>query len=67
MWYRHADQHVRGMVSPLTEHESKELFRQYCRPGGHRQNFEIMKQYISRRRRCWMDIPDPDGPSDTPQ
>ena len=27
-------QHVRGMVFPLTEHESKELFRQYCRPGG---------------------------------
>ena len=26
---------MRGMVFPLTEHESKELFRQYCRPGGH--------------------------------
>ena len=26
--------HMRGMVFPLTEHESKELFRQCCRPGG---------------------------------
>ena len=43
------------MGFPLTEHESKELFRQYCRPGGHqsRQNGERMKQYFSRRRRCW--------------
>ena len=24
--------HTRGMVFPFTEHESKELFRQYCRP-----------------------------------
>ena len=47
--------HMRGMVFPLTEHESKELFRQYCRPGGplSRQNGESMKQYVSRRRRCW--------------
>ena len=38
----------------LTEHESKELFRQYCSPGGplSRQNGESMKQYVSRRRRC---------------
>ena len=48
-------QHVRGMVFPLTEHESKELFRQDCRPGGplSRQNGESMRQYVSRRRRCW--------------
>ena len=26
--------HMRDMVFPLTEHESKELFRQYCRTGG---------------------------------
>ena len=34
---------------------SKELFRQYCRPGGplSRQNGGSMKQYVSRRRRCW--------------
>ena len=46
------DRMMRGMVYPLTEHE---LFRQYCRPGGHlsRQDGEIMKQYVSRRRRCW--------------
>ena len=47
--------HMRGMVFPLTEHESKELFRQYCRPGGplSRLNEESMKQYVSRGRRCW--------------
>ena len=46
---------MRGMVFPLTEHESKELFRQYCRPRGplSSQNGESMKQYVSRRRRCW--------------
>ena len=46
--------HMRGMVFPWTEHESKELFRQHCRPGGplSRQNGESMKQYVSRRRRC---------------
>ena len=27
-------QHMRGMVFPLTENESKELFFQCCRPGG---------------------------------
>ena len=39
----------------MTEHEFKELFRQYCRPGGplSRQNGESMKQQISRRRSCW--------------
>ena len=26
--------HMRGLVFLLTEHESKELFRQQCRPGG---------------------------------
>ena len=42
--------HMRGMVFPLTEHESKELFRQYCRPRGplSRQNGESMKHYVSR-------------------
>ena len=36
-------QHMRGMVFPLTEHESKELFRQHCRPGGplSRQNWKV--------------------------
>ena len=45
--------HLRGMVLPLTEHESKELFRQYCCPGGplSRQNGESRKQHVSRRRR----------------
>ena len=34
---------------------AKELFRQYCRPGGplSRQNGESMKLHVSRRRRCW--------------
>ena len=47
--------HMRGMVFPLTEHESKELLRQYGRPRGplSRQNGESMKQHVSRRRRCW--------------
>ena len=47
---------LRGMVYPFTEHESKELFRPYCRPGGpvSRQNGKSMKQYVSRRRRCWI-------------
>ena len=42
-------QHMRGMVFPLTERESKDLFRQYCRPVGplSRQNGESMKQYVS--------------------
>ena len=46
-------QHMRGMVFLLTEHETKELFRQYCGPGGplSRHNGESMKQYVSRRRR----------------
>ena len=39
--------HMREMVFPLTEHESKELFRQCCRTGGplSRQKGESMKQY----------------------
>ena len=47
--------HIREMVCPLTEHESKELCRQYCRPGGplSGQQGESMKQFVSRRRRCW--------------
>ena len=47
--------HMRGIAFPLTEHESKDLFRQHCRPGGplSRQNGESMKEYVSRRRRCW--------------
>ena len=41
--------HMRAMVFPLTEHESKELFHQYCHPGGplSRQNGESVKQYVS--------------------
>ena len=47
--------HMRGMVFPLIEQESKELFWQYCRPRGplSRQNGQSMKQNVSRRRRCW--------------
>ena len=47
--------HMRGMVSPFTEPESKDFFRQYCRPGGplSRQNGERTKQYVSLRRRGW--------------
>ena len=46
---------IRRQVFPMTTHEAKELFRQYCRPKGplSRQNGESMQQFISRRRRCW--------------
>jgi hypothetical protein len=46
---------VRLSVFPLTTHEAKELFRQYCKPSGtlSRQAGESMHQYTSRRRRCW--------------
>ena len=43
--------HMRGMVFPLTEHESKELSASTV--ACTRQNGESMKQYASRRRRCW--------------
>ena len=47
--------HVRGMVFHLTEQEFKESFRQCCRLGEplSRQKGGSMKQYVSRRRRCW--------------
>ena len=46
---------MREMVFPLTTQEAKELFRQYTKPNGllSRQVSESMKQYISRRSRCW--------------
>ena len=46
---------MRAAVFPLTTHEAKELFRQYCKPSGSlsRQNGESMHQYIARRRRSW--------------
>ena len=60
--------HMREMVFPLTEHESKELFRQYCRTGGplSRQKGESLKQYVSRQRRCWT-ATSTDGPSKSAQ
>ena len=56
MRYRHADTTTREeWFFSLTEHESKEPFRQYFRPGGplSRHHGESMKQSVSRRRRCW--------------
>ena len=46
---------IRRSVFPLTTHEAKVLFRQYCHPNGplSRQKGESMQQYVSRRRRCW--------------
>ncbi len=46
---------MREMVFPLTTQEAKELFRQYTKQNGllSRQVGESMKQYISRRSRCW--------------
>ena len=55
--------HMRGMVFPLTEHESKELFRQCCRPGGplSRQNGEY--ETVCLATTTLLDTPDSDGPS----
>lgn len=46
---------IKLSVFPMTTHEAKELFRQYCKPSGSlsRQVGESMHQYISRRKRCW--------------
>ena len=46
---------MRTMVFPYSNHEAKELFRQYTKPGGalSRQRGESMCQYVARRRRCW--------------
>ena len=43
------------MVFPLTTHEAKKLFRQYCKPSGslNRQSGQSMQQYVSRRSRNW--------------
>ena len=48
-------QAMKSSVFPLTTHEAKELFRQYCKPNGSlaRQAGESMHQFVSRRRRCW--------------
>ena len=48
-------QAMKAAVFPLTTHEAKELFRQYCKPSGSlsRQTGESMSQYVSRRKRCW--------------
>ena len=53
---------IRRSVFPLTTHEAKELFRQYCHPKGplSRQRGESMQQYVSRRRRCWKLLTDLD-------
>ena len=46
---------MRNMVFPLTQHEARELFRQYTKTNGAlaRQSGESMTQYVSRRVRCW--------------
>ena len=48
--------HLRRMVFPLTEHESKELFRQYHSPGNKFERFRVFLELISRFefdfRRC---------------
>lgn len=55
MWSRYSHQCYQAQRLPMTTHEAKELFRQYCKPSGSlsRQVGESMHQYISRRRRCW--------------
>jgi hypothetical protein len=46
---------VKATVFPLTTHEAKELFRQFCKSSGSlaRQVGESMQQYVGRRRRSW--------------
>ena len=46
---------MKEMVFPLSTHEAKELFRQFCKQSGPLacQSGESMKQYTSRRSRCW--------------
>ena len=61
-------QHVRGMVFPLTEHESKELFPWYRRPGGplSGQNGESMKP-VCLATTTLLDTPGSDGLGNAPQ
>ena len=61
-------QHMRGMVFPLTEHESKESFRQYCRSGGpfvqtKRRKYEA----VCLEATALLDTLGSDGPSNPPQ
>ena len=46
---------MRKMVFPYIASEAKELFQQFCKPGGvmSRQVGESMAQYVIRRERCW--------------
>ena len=60
--------HMRGMVFTLTEHEFKELFWQYCRPGGP----PVQTKWREYEKVCLattklLDTPGSDGPSDSPQ
>ena len=60
--------HMREMALPLTEHESKELFHQYCRPGGplSRQSGESYET-VRLATPTLLDTLDPNGPSDASQ
>ena len=46
---------MKEMSFPVSAHEAKELFQAFLQPNGiiSRQYGESMKQYISRRERCW--------------
>ena len=59
---------MREMALPLTEHESKELFYQYCRPRGRlsRQNGESYET-VRLATPTLLDTLDPNGPSDASQ
>ena len=54
---------MKAAVFPLTTHEAKELFRQYCKSNGSlaRQTSESMHQYVNRRKRCWKLLKELDG------
>ena len=68
MRYRHDDQSHARNGFPLTEHESKELFRQYFRFGGplSRQNGEE-SEIVHLTTTTLLDTLDSDGPSNTLQ
>ena len=59
---------MRRTVLPSTEHESKELFRQYCRPRGPPVQTKWRKyETVCLATTTLLDTPDSDGPSNTPQ
>ena len=59
--------HTRDMVMPLTEHKSKELFHQYCRPGRLLSSQSGEYETVRLATPTLLDTLDPNGPSDASQ